>query len=203
MATGVDHRHAIGEVWADDKGLFMSSSDDNPIRELRILHIEANDMDALFVLRSLEGLAEHLRLERGTAADAISRMEEPDGWDVVLADPYTPNLSVPELLDAAKRVCPVLLVTGPVPAPDALSWGRLGLVDVIAKQHTSAASRCFKPQCGEPFTAERPICNCKHGSELHNAENLPLISSQQRSQRADLGHQLAQSRQTPHLFLQG
>ena len=182
----------------------MPKFDDNPICNLRILHIEANDMDALFVLRSLEGLAERLQVERAASADAIRRLKQTEHWDVVLADPYTPDLSVPDLLDATRRVCPVLLVAGPVPARDALSWGRLGLVDIVAKQHSDASRSLLRAAVRRAVTCRDAYLALQdHGAAANNDDNLPLISSHQRSQRADIGHQAAQRRQSPHLFLQG
>ena len=84
----------------------MSMSDDSPIGSLRILHIEANDMDALLVLRCLEGLSDRLHVERGNSVDALQQLSGDTHWDLVLADPYTPNLSVQNCSSAAETGVP-------------------------------------------------------------------------------------------------
>jgi CheY-like chemotaxis protein len=181
----------------------MSQFDNASLNNLRVLHIEANDLDAMLVLRGLEGLAERLVVQRATSSQALRRLSETEGWDIVLADPYTPNLSIPELLQAARNVCPILLVAGPVPARDALSWGRLGLVDIVAKHHSSANQTLLRAGVRRAVKCRDAYMTLQAHGWDSNAENLPLISSQQRSQRDAVGHQAPQSRQAPNLFLQG
>ena len=139
----------------------MSMSDDSPIGSLRILHIEANDMDALLVLRCLRGVvgpATRRTWQLGRRAAAVERR-------YALGPRARGPLHRPFGARTARALPrPVSRVAdcGSVPSRDALSWSRLGLADLVPKQPSAAHACCFEGAIRRAVMVVRPTSRCRH-----------------------------------------
>ena len=107
-------------------------------RRLRVLLVEDNEDDAVFVLRELRARgydAEFSRVETAAAMEAALRERE---WDVVIADYTMPRFGAPAALAAMKAEgmdLPFLIVSGTVDERNAVAAMEAGAHDYITKDN--------------------------------------------------------------------
>src|SRR5580698_1238171 len=108
-------------------------------RPLRVLLVEDNADDAFLLERHLHRAKYTPHLLRVETAEAMREaLEDPAGWEIILADYHLPNFSAPaalSLLKSTGRDIPFIMMSGAVDEETAVSAMRAGAHDYIAKQN--------------------------------------------------------------------
>lgn len=106
-------------------------------QRLRILQIEDSEDDAALILREVRKCGQELDAVRvETAADLQTALIR-DDWDLILSDyalPHFNGLDALELLKAAKRDIPFIVVSGAIGEETAVLLMRAGACDYVSKE---------------------------------------------------------------------
>ncbi|MBB6143319.1 PAS domain S-box-containing protein [Silvibacterium bohemicum] len=106
---------------------------------LRVLLVEDNTEDAFLLTRHLQRAGYDPTLLRVETAEAMrNALEEPAGWDLILADYHLPDFSAPAalaLLKSTRHDIPFIMMSGAIDEDTAVSAMRAGAHDYVAKQN--------------------------------------------------------------------